>query len=195
MTRRLIAISALALGVGALVPSQPAAAGGYCRGQPITSARGTTVAMAKYCFEPRVLRIEPGDKVTWVNKDADPHTVTGAGEWGTGHKEVAFGDSVSFRFEEEGTFPYSCLLHPGMDGVVVVGDGEGSGNVSSIVPEEAPPAGPSRPEPSATETSDDELSVLGVGLAAITALVGFAAGRLTRRKLLPSVAPGTRTVP
>jgi hypothetical protein len=37
------------------------------------------------------------------------------------------GKSVTFRFDEEGVYPFFCCLHPGMAGAVVVGDGAGTG--------------------------------------------------------------------
>ena len=75
------------------------------------------------CFGPAVLRIRPGQEVTWRNLDPYPHVVTGvAMSWG-GVEELSAGESVSYRFERAGVSPYACYLHPGMVGAVVVGDG------------------------------------------------------------------------
>jgi hypothetical protein len=53
------------------------------------------------------------------------HHIAGvAGMWGTDFgRNLAPESRVSFRFDEPGTYPYSCYIHLGMSGVIVVGDG------------------------------------------------------------------------
>ena len=56
-----------------------AAAGGGCRGMPVTEERGTTAVMdERSCFSPTILYVGVGEQVTWTNKSTPPHTVTGA---------------------------------------------------------------------------------------------------------------------
>ncbi len=128
MARRLcVAVSIVAfLALGA----PPAVAGGYCRGVPVTDATGTTVEMKGACFFPTVLRIRPGQAVTWVNRDSLHHIVAGANAaWGD-YKELAQDDEIRFTFDTPGVYPYFCFLHIGMIGAVVVGDGSGPGAAS-----------------------------------------------------------------
>jgi plastocyanin len=113
-----------------LLPSVRAGAGGACMGglpgEGFTDTDGSKVAMVEACFSPTVIRVAPGDTVTFTNKDKMVHAVGGAvGSFGDPHKEILSGDSISYRFDDEGTFPYVCIFHPGMAGAVVVGDGEG----------------------------------------------------------------------
>ena len=110
--------------------TQAGAGGGACTygipGEGFTDAEGTKVAMVEACFSPTVIRVATGDTVTFTNKDKMVHAVGGAvGSFGDAHAEIRWGESVSYRFDEEGTFPYVCIFHPGMVGAVVVGDGEG----------------------------------------------------------------------
>jgi hypothetical protein len=66
--------------------------------------------------------VAPGTKVTWLNKDSDVHNVTGFGyRWGT-QGDIREGERFSTTFQSRGVFPYTCYLHPGMNGAVVVGD-------------------------------------------------------------------------
>ena len=114
----------------ALLPLARAGAGGFCMGhtasEQFTDTDGTKVSLANDCFSPTVIRVEAGDTVTWTNNDKEMHAVGGAvGTFGDAHLELAPGDKVSYRFDQEGTFPYVCVYHPGMAGAVVVGDGEG----------------------------------------------------------------------
>lgn len=122
---------ALPLAVG--ITAIPAAAGAFCMETPLTDARGTTVSMENFCYKPNVVRVDPGDHVTWINNDFEPHTITAVGLWGSGHKAINEGDRASFRFGEEGVFPYACVFHPGMTGAVVVGDGLGPAGASGAI--------------------------------------------------------------
>jgi plastocyanin len=131
----------LTVAVAALLPPARAGAGGFCMGytasERFTDTDGNGVSMHNNCFSPTIVRVEAGDTVTFVNKDKDVHAVGGAvGSFGDPHAEIAPGESVRYRFDVEGTFPYVCIYHPGMAGAVVVGDGEGpafkSGGIAEV---------------------------------------------------------------
>jgi plastocyanin len=117
---RLLAM--LVLATAALWPAATVSAGGGCHGRS-TQGEGDTVAMAKLCFTPSVLRVDPGTEVTFLNKDPVTHNVS-ASEWGS-NSDMREGDSFTVTFDREGTFPYACMYHYGMTGAVVVGDGTG----------------------------------------------------------------------
>lgn len=124
-----LSIVALAFAVIAAVgiaTSVVEAGGGGCRDQPVTEERGTTVLMELACFKPTIAHISAGETVTFINQDEMLHTVTGVNSsWGDyTETELGQGDSVEHRFSDRGVYPYYCLLHPGMIGVVVV-DGAG----------------------------------------------------------------------
>ena len=136
--RRLYAVLAVSTIATALLVSPVGAgggahAGGFCAGAPFRDARGTTVEMGKYCFSPTVIRVQPGDEVTWTNFDPDLHMLGGVTNvFGDMHTEIEPKQSISYTFNEEGVFPYVCILHPGMAGAVVVGDGEGKVSKASV---------------------------------------------------------------
>lgn len=102
------------------------------------SGNGTEeVVLDGLTFQPRSLEIEAGTTVRWVSKDAVLHTVT-SGEQGTiGVPGVSEGEpdmptglfdqdmpdegaTFTFTFDEPGTYPYYCSIHPGMVGEIVV---------------------------------------------------------------------------
>jgi plastocyanin len=106
-----------------------AGGGGCFHETPPSVGEGRNVEMIDNCFQATVLRVQPGAKVTWLNRDPESHTVTGVGgTWGS-FDEVAAGDRVAYSFERNGIFLYACLIHPGMVGAVVVGDGRGDGGL------------------------------------------------------------------
>jgi plastocyanin len=91
-----------------------------------TDGTGAVVEIVDYCFTPTVLHVEPGTEVTFVNRDDTSHEVTGVGgTWGT-FDDLGLNDRVSYTFDEDGVYVYSCFIHPGMVGAIVAGSGTGS---------------------------------------------------------------------
>jgi len=79
------------------------------------------------CFIPYQVRINVGDTVTWINDDTAAHTATSGSSAGGpsgvfDSSLVLAGSSFSFTFNEAGTYPYHCMVHPWMAGVVIVAD-------------------------------------------------------------------------
>lgn len=175
-TPRTNCLAAGALAVLILIASEsPAAGGGGC-GKPPTAGDGTTVRMFHACMTPTVLRTGAGGTVTFVNDDDFPHNVTSSSFF---EELPRRGDAVELAFTEPGVYPYSCTLHPGMTGAVVVGDGIGVASTKPVVVE---PADSERVEPSLISTSDrpkndvgDSPGTIATPIAAIGALVLTAA--------------------
>ena len=154
--------------VVAAMPATPAAAGGGCHSAGPESAQpmaGTTVEMVGNCFLPGVLTVDPGTTVRFANQDDIAHVVLGTG-WGSG-EVVPPGTSVEHRFAQPGTFAYSCYLHPGMNGAVVVGQA-------------APTPAPAALASTATDSDGVDLGLLVVG-----GLGGAALGAAAIRRLKP----------
>jgi plastocyanin len=83
------------------------------------------IKLAPCAFAPTVTRIAPGSTVTFFNGPDFTHLITGANqEWGSRDLEVQPGQTVSYSFDKPGVYPYSCALHRGMSGTIVVGDPE-----------------------------------------------------------------------
>ena len=95
----------------------------------ITIPQGTGVSGCQEtneCFIPYVVTIDVGTTVTWSNDDIAAHTVT-SGNKDDGPDGV-FGSSLflagatfEHTFDVAGEYPYFCMVHPWMAGVVIVG--------------------------------------------------------------------------
>jgi len=85
------------------------------------AAEPSTVTIDNFAFSPAILSVSPGTKVTWTNKDEEPHTVTSA-DAGATFKSAALDtdDQFSFTFDKPGTYKYFCSIHPHMSGTIVV---------------------------------------------------------------------------
>lgn len=84
-------------------------------------AEEATVNIDNFSFSPAELVVAAGTKVTWLNRDDIPHTVTDAAD-PRAFKSAALdtGDAFSFVFPAPGTYRYFCSLHPHMQATVVV---------------------------------------------------------------------------
>ena len=185
----------LALLAPALVPAAPASAGGTCHEETLSAAKGDAVEMRNNCFTPTVLQAAQGEEITFLSRDTEPHTVTGAGGWGTDFKELFRGQGFRVRFQEPGLYLYACAIHPGMMGAVYVGSDRGIevANSRSVTP---PDDDLTSGEPSSSAEGSEDLQVetasatgessasfpavaglLGVGALA----AGYGLGRLRRR--------------
>ena len=142
MSRRFMMILA-ALGLLALAWAAPplVVAGDPCfhemdnRPAPTTGAI-VQISLGDCVFLPTVSHVAVGTTVTWRNNSSQEHEVLGANlSWGAHGKLLAMGDQIGWTFEQPGIYPYSCMIHPGMTGAIVVGDG-GSADAAGA------PAGP-----------------------------------------------------
>ena len=79
MARRTLFVLAATF-LAALALPAVAIAGGGCH-DGATTGEGDIVEMKDACFRPSTLQIDPGDTVTFVNRDAMTHNVTAMG-WG-----------------------------------------------------------------------------------------------------------------
>jgi plastocyanin len=181
MGRRRLAVLVplLAILAATVLAAAPAEAGGGCHA-PATEGRGTTVALVDLCFTPTVLRVEPGATVTFANRDSIAHPLSRpGGEWGW---EGTVGGRAAVRLDQAGTYPFFCYVHPGMVGVVVVGDGRGTGAQVVQVDDPAAPAAATGQPASAAASSGPGGSDLPsfpaawLVLVALAALAGAAAG-------------------
>jgi plastocyanin len=139
--RTRVAAAAGAALIVAAVAAPPAWAGSGCHAQEVSDGRGTVVEIAENCFLPTVLRVDPGATVTFWNHDAIAHSVTGASVAFGSFDELGRDERAAFRFDGNGVYPYFCVLHPGMVGAVVVGDGSGPGAAADgpqVIPVEVP---------------------------------------------------------
>jgi plastocyanin len=127
--RQLIRLAATAalLAIG-LLAAPTASAGNPCFHDftmpPADSATGNEVKLLPCAFAPTVTHVAVGTEVTFFNGPDFSHLITGANQaWGSPDVELGPGQKVSYTFDTAGIYPYACVLHPGMSGAIVVGDG------------------------------------------------------------------------
>jgi len=94
--------------------------------ETVTNAPGSsTPGCEPNCFVPSTVTIEAGEAVIWDNTDTAAHTATGgsAADGPSGVFDsslIMAGGSYSFTFDTAGTYVYFCMVHPWMEGTVIV---------------------------------------------------------------------------
>lgn len=155
---------ALALATGS------AAAGGGCHppADAATQRSGNSIDVKGCAFGPTVLHAPIGAKITWTNLDVIPHAIAGSG-WVAAQDPITQGATASYTFDKAGVYPYMCFVHPGMAGVVVVGD-------APFLPAPSPAAAQTVAQPIPAGAANDVPFALG--LLVIGAAIGAAGYRL-----------------
>ena len=194
MTRRLRTVAGAAPLAGLLAVASLAAAPAVLAGDPCyhgytipaaTTASTSAVKMEACAFVPTNVRVATGATVTFTNGSYEPHLLTGANQaWGDREKEIAPGASLSVTFDKPGVYAFSCSLHRGMSGAVIVGGAEQEAGVAA-----AGAAGEDGGGATSGGGTDTGLiaSISIAGLAALAA-IGWAAALLQRRRLVAAEA-------
>ncbi len=193
MSRRSIATATLVpfvLLIAAL--AAPATqAGGGCHGNDgsvYTEAAGNSVIRMDVCsFSPTINRVAVGATVRFLNTSNVEHAVVGrSSTWASAILLV--GGEYSETFDAAGLYPFSCPLHPGMVGTIVVDGG-------AAAPADPPVAAPAVTSPDAQTVAAAAppgadpaplaaAALAGLGIGAIVGVLG--AGAIATRRRRPS---------
>jgi plastocyanin len=94
-------------------------AGATCIPSAAQTPDPNRILIEEFLFTPNPLTINAGSTVTWVNRDDEPHTVvSNTRMFHSGALDT--NESFSFKFDEPGTYHFTCSMHPRMVGIVIV---------------------------------------------------------------------------
>ncbi len=88
---------------------------------PNTASKTYSVEIKDFAFAPTNITVPVGAKITWVNKDEEPHTVVSTSD-AFKSRALDTDEQFSFTFAKPGTYKYFCSVHPKMVATVVVED-------------------------------------------------------------------------
>jgi plastocyanin len=132
VSARLALVCILALAAGLL-----AACSADSASSP-TGTTGATISEQNYAFIPAGANVMSGDSVVFVNDDTVAHNVKiNGGELGVQKP----GESKTWIAPSDGSYPYSCTIHPSMTGQIIVGAGSTNGPVGAPSGNYTPPSG------------------------------------------------------
>ena len=105
------------------------------------AAGSSTPGCEPECFIPSTVTIKADTQVTWHNGDTAAHTATSGtpSDGPTGYFDsslIMAGGSYTVSFEDfdPGTYEYLCMVHPWMEGTIIVEDGSTSSTPADTVP-------------------------------------------------------------
>ena len=195
MTRRSVVATALTpfLLLVAALAAPATQAGGGCHGNDgsaYTEGDGNTVIRMDVCsFSPTINRVAVGTTVRFLNTSNIEHAVVGrSGTWGSAILPV--GAEYAETFDAAGTYPFSCPLHPGMVGAIVVG-GEATaaaGDAAATAASDPAVTSPDAQAVAATTTIGSDPAPLaaaalaGLGLGAVVGVLGASVIPTRRRR-------------
>ncbi len=93
---------------------------GEMKNDDSTSSKQNRIEIKDFTFNPQTITVKSGEKVTWINRDEEPHTIVSV--------EKQFKKSTALDTDQEftitagapGTYNYFCSVHPKMTGTIVV---------------------------------------------------------------------------
>ena len=105
--------------------SEKAAAAAPMSAEVIPVSGSASPGCEPECYDPSTVTISAGGTVTFVNSDTAPHTVTSGnatdgpdGVWDS--SLIMIDMSYSVTLDNPGTYDYFCMVHPWMQGIVIV---------------------------------------------------------------------------
>lgn len=86
-----------------------------------TSGAGQNkIEIKDFAFSPQTITVKSGDKITWINRDEEPHTVVSVGKKFQRSSGLDTDQEFSIIAGAPGTYEYFCSVHPKMTGTIVV---------------------------------------------------------------------------
>jgi plastocyanin len=86
---------------------------------PLQGRAAHTVIIEGMRFNPQTLTVRRGDRITWINRDPFPHTVTATDGRFNSHP-IAPDASWTYLARRTGEYDYVCTLHVTMKGRLLV---------------------------------------------------------------------------
>jgi len=147
-----------------------------------TESNAAVIKIDGCTFAPTIANVQAGTEVRFINSSQTYHDIVGRNRgWGTDSLES--GTEFTYRFLTKGVYPFSCSLHPGMAGVVVVGDAAPKAEAAAAGDAEMAPAVSTEPAV-ATTTQNSVLPFVAIGAVSLLAglAIGIAATRASTRR-------------
>src|SRR6476646_5737858 len=78
------------------------------------------IEIKDFAFNPPTITVKSCEKITWINRDEEPHTVVSVGKKFQRSSGLDTDQEFSIIAGAPGTYEYFCSVHPKMTGTIVV---------------------------------------------------------------------------
>jgi plastocyanin len=87
---------------------------------PGAAGKQNKIEIKDFMFNPQKITVKSGEKITWINRDEEPHTVVSVGKKFPKSSGLDTDQEYSITAGAPGTYEYFCSVHPKMTGTIVV---------------------------------------------------------------------------
>ena len=84
------------------------------------STKQNRIEIKDFAFNPQTITVKSGEKITWINRDEEPHTVVSVGKKFPRSSGLDTDQEYAITAGAPGTYEYFCSVHPKMTGTIVV---------------------------------------------------------------------------
>jgi plastocyanin len=78
------------------------------------------IEIKDFSFNPQTITVKSGERITWVNKDEEPHTVVSVQKQFKKSSALDTDQEFTVTAGAPGTYTYFCSVHPKMTGTIIV---------------------------------------------------------------------------
>jgi plastocyanin len=90
------------------------------KGASADDAKTNQIVIKDFHFTPQTLTVKSGEKITWINRDEEPHTVVSVEKQFKKSGPLDTDQEFTITTGAPGTYTYFCSVHPKMTGTIVV---------------------------------------------------------------------------
>jgi plastocyanin len=83
-------------------------------------AGGNRIEIKDFAFNPQTITVKSGEKITWINRDEEPHTIVSVEKQFKKSSALDTDQEFTITAGSPGTYTYYCSVHPKMTGTIVV---------------------------------------------------------------------------
>ncbi|MFN2623621.1 MAG: cupredoxin family copper-binding protein [Chthoniobacterales bacterium] len=78
------------------------------------------IEIKDFHFSPETLTVKSGEKITWINRDDEPHTIVSVEKQFKKSPALDTNQEFTITASAPGTYSYYCSVHPKMTGTIIV---------------------------------------------------------------------------
>jgi plastocyanin len=84
------------------------------------TATKNQIEIKDFHFNPQTVTVKSGEKITWINRDEEPHTVVSVEKQFKKSPPLDTDQEFTITAGAPGTYTYFCSVHPKMTGTIIV---------------------------------------------------------------------------
>jgi len=78
------------------------------------------IEIKDFAFNPQTIMVKSGEKITWINRDEEPHTIVSVEKQFKKSPALDTDQKFTIVAGSPGSYSYYCSVHPKMTGTIVV---------------------------------------------------------------------------